>query len=274
MMTSPPPMNTTLATSHPLLGFSQVHRSLTVKLIATPVEELVTCGKDESPEQARGHVGTGSQQRQSPFDYLPVRERPSGPIVGFFSVPCPDSDSAERVENSPGFVRLSETHLIGARTTILEFIQSADDTPRPYLVVEGRGICGLLNSADLVHPLVGAAIAARILEFEMRLNRWIEERYGADGAWRRQLDQRALRDIDAWYERARSSGIEADYAWMYGSIRHKMTILRVDDGSLELINDRRNEVFHTRRPTEIRAGLRALKETEKALDNPEAGLIR
>ena len=105
-----------------------VHRSFTVKLIATPVKELVTCDKDESPEQARRHVGTGSQQSDPPFDYLPVREQPSGLIVGFFSVRSLDHDSAERVVNSPGFVHLSERHRIGARTPILEFIQRADDS--------------------------------------------------------------------------------------------------------------------------------------------------
>lgn len=217
------------------------------------------CGKDESPEEARRHVGTDAQQSDPPFDYLPVREQPSGPIVGFFSVRCPDHDNAERVVNSPGFVRLSETHLIGARTPILEFIQRADDTPQPYLVVEGKGIYGLLNSADLVHPLVGAAIAVRILEFETQLNRWIEERYQADGAWKKHLDCQTLKRIDGRYKEAKSKGIEANYAWMYGDIQHKMTILEVAPDLQVLINDRRNEVFHTRPPTEIQAGLRALE---------------
>ena len=235
-----------------------VHRSLTVKLIATPVKEFVTCGRDESPEQARQR-----QQSDLPFDYLPVRE-PSGPIVGFFSVRCPDHDNAERVVNSPGFVHLSETHLIGARTPILEFIQRADDTPQPYLVVEGKGIYGLLNSADLVHPLVGAAIAVRILEFETRLNRWIEERYQADDAWRKHLDKPARSKIDGLYKDAKNKGIEADHAWMYGDIHHKMTILEVAPDLQLLIKGRRNEVFHTRPPTEIQAGLKAL---ERVLDN-------
>ena len=248
-----------------------VHRSLTVKLIATPVEELVTCGKDESPEQARRHVGTGSQQSDPPFDYLPVREQPSGPIVGFFSVRCPDNDNAERVVNSPGFVHLSETHLIGARTPILEFIQRADDTPQPYLVVEGKGIYGLLNSADLVHPLVGAVIAVQILEFETRLNRWIEERYQADGAWRKHLDSEAVKRIDSRYKKAKSKGIEANHAWMYSDLDHKLTILKVDPDLQALIKDRRNEVFHTRPPTEIRAGLKAL---ERVLDNLKADRSR
>ena len=46
-----------------------VHRSLTVKLIAAPVTELVMCGQDESPEQALRHIGTYAQQRASLFDY-------------------------------------------------------------------------------------------------------------------------------------------------------------------------------------------------------------
>ena len=243
-----------------------VHRSFTVKLIATPVEELVTCGKDESPEQARRHVRTGSQQSDPPFDYLPVRkQQPSGPIIGFFSVRCPDHDNAERVVNSPRFVHLSETHLIGARTPIVEFIQErADDTPQPYLVVDRKGIYGLLNSANLVHPLVGAAIAVKILEFERRLNRWIEQRYQADGAWREHLDSPDLKKIDRRYEKAKNKRIDANHAWMYGDIHHKMTILKVDLDLQAPINGRRNEVFHTRPPTEIQAALKAL---DRVLDN-------
>ena len=248
-----------------------VHRSLTVKLIATPVEELVTCGKDESPEQARLHVETGPQQSDPPFDYLPVREQPFGPIVGFFSVRCPDYDNATRVVNSPGFVHLSETHLIGARTPILKFIQRADDTPQPYLVVEGKGIYGLLNSADLVHPLVGAAIAVQILEFETRLNRWIEQRFHADGAWREHLGSQVLKRIDGRYKEAKSKGIDANHAWMYGDIDHKLTILEVDPGFQALINGLRNEVFHTRPPTEIQDGLKAM---ERVLDNLKADRSR
>ena len=167
---------------------------------------------------------------------------------------------------SPGFLHLSATHLIGARTPILEFIQRANDTPQPYLVVEGQGIYGLLNSANLVHPLVGAAIAVRIIEFETRLNRWIKERYQAD-AWTRHLGKEALKEIDRRYKKAKRRRIEANHAWMYGDLSHKMTILKVDSGLGDQINALRNEVFHTRPPTEIQAGLKALK---RVLDNLEA----
>ena len=235
------------------------HRLLTVKLIATPAKEFVTCERDESPKQVRQR-----QRSDLPFDYLPVRE-PAGPIIGFFSVRCPDHDNAERVVNSPGFVHLSERHLIGARTPILEFIQRANDTPQPYLVVEGQGIYGLLNSANLVHPLVGAAIAVRIIEFETQLNRWIKERYQAD-TWRH-IGKKDLDEIDRRYKKAKCKRIEATHAWMHGDLSHKMTILKVDSVFGDKIKDLRNEVFHTRPPTEIQDGLKAL---ERVLDNLEA----
>lgn len=126
----------------------------------------------------------------------------------------------------------------------------------------------MLNSADLVHPLVGAAIAVRILEFETRLNRWIEERYQAgDRAWRVPLDSSDLTRIDGRYEKAKDERIEANHAWMYGDIHHKMTILEVAPDLQAAINGRRNEVFHTRPPTEIQAALKAL---DSVLDSLKA----
>ena len=129
----------------------------------------------------------------------------------------------------------------------------------------------MLNSADLVHPLVGAVIAVEILEFETRLNRCIQERYQAGGAWRKHLDHEALTRIDGHYESAKKKGIEANHAWMYGDIDHKLTILKVAPSLQALIKDRRNEVFHTRPPTEIQAGLKAL---EKVLENLKADRSR
>ena len=128
----------------------------------------------------------------------------------------------------------------------------------------------MLNSADLVHPLVGAAIAVQILEFETWLNRCIEGRYRADGAWRKHLDCQALKRIDGRYKEAKSKGIEANHAWMYGDIDHKLTILEVDPDLQTLVIGRRNEVFHTRPPTEIQAALKAL---ERVPGQPEGGSI-
>ncbi|MDE2870535.1 MAG: hypothetical protein OXQ94_02425 [Gemmatimonadota bacterium] len=238
----------------------QVERALTIGLIA--VSKLETCTRDECPDQVRRRVGT-----QSPFDYLPVRDGTDGPIVGFFRIAATDgSGVASRVEDcKTSYEPLSEKRLIGSGVSILEFIRRVDDTPRPFLVVGEEGICGLANAADLANPIVGVAICARVLEFETRLNQWIEKQFGDSDEWEKSLDDGCLKAIVDRYNGARGRRIDAGRKWMYGTISDKMTILGVDGGTRKLIKGLRNEVFHTRPPSEVQEVLNVLEDTERRL---------
>ena len=247
-------------------GFTEVERALTIGLIA--VDKLETCTTDECPDQVRKRVGTlpNSRQGESPFDYLPVRDGKDGPIVGFFRIAATHGAGADRVEDCVSYERLSEEHVIGSGIRILEFIRRVDDTPRPFLVVGDEGICGLANAADLANPIVGAAICARVLEFETRLNQWIETRFGDTDAWEQRLDNGRLNDIRKRYCGAKRKRIEPGMMWMYGTISDKMTILGVDPETRKRINGLRNEVFHTRPPSEVQAVLNDLERTERKLE--------
>ena len=123
-----------------------------------------------------------------------------------------------------------------------------------------------MNSADLVDPLVGMALSARILEFETRLNEWITERYGESSEWEEKL-KNGLGRMKGRYDRARNSGIEPSSKWMYGTLDQKLEILDVDCEQRQHICDLRNAVLHTRPPSEIRAALRTLDCTEQDLDS-------
>ncbi len=254
--------------------FEEVERALTVNLILVPVGKLKTCTKDECPDVVRKSVRTlrGFPQGASPFDYLPVKDGEGGPIVGFFRIAPADGagapadcTGADRVGDSAAYEPLSEKHLIGSGTSILEFIRRVDDTPRPFLVVGEEGICGMVNAADVAHPIVGAAICVRVLEFETRMNGWIEERFGDGIEWRGRLDNRAFRKIDDLHGAAAGKHIEPSRKWMCGTIGDKMAILGVDAETQRRIKELRNAVFHTRPPSKVQAVLKELRETEEDL---------
>ena len=98
----------------------------------------------------------------------------------------------------------------------------------PFDVVGEEGICGLANAADLANPIVGAAICARVLKFETRLNQWIETRFGDSDEWEQRLAIVPVEDIRKRYDGAVRKRIEPGMRWMYGTISDKMTILGVD----------------------------------------------
>ena len=250
----------------------EVHQALTIKMIATRSEDLVTCVAAESPSEVKTRVQelSGSQPEELRFDFLPVKADRKGPIVGFFQVDLAHSAEATMVRECQGFGPLTESDLIAAGTSILDFIRTADDTPKPRLVVGDQGIYGLVNSADLVHPAVGMAMAVRILEFETRMNERIAARFGTCDTWMERLDCGARRVINKLYQELRKRKIEPSFKWMCGSINYKMDILEVDPGSdsRTLIRDVRNAVFHTRPASEIRAALKVLEETEQLLCRP------
>lgn len=118
---------------------------------------------------------------------------------------------------------------------------------------------------DLAKPIVGAAICVRVLEFEYRLNRWIEGRFRDSDQWKERLHENRLKPIRKLHERAQQKRIEGRM-WRYGTIGDKMTILKVEAESREPINDLRNAVFHTRPPSEVRAALEHLARTEEKLE--------
>ena len=249
--------------------FTVVHHALTVELIMTPLDDLRTCAASADPREQQKWIENPEQSDldQPRYHHLPVTDGQGGPIVGFFSVTCPCPKATRRVEDAPGFRRITQEDLLGASTRILDFIGQTRDEPHPFLVVGEQGVCGLVNSADLVDPVVGMALSARILEFETSLNGWIKARFDDSDEWRDKLKGHgdALTNIDKRHQKARGSGIEPNFAWMFGMISDKLTILGVDCDRRRQINGLRNEVLHTRPPSKIREVMATLCETERML---------
>jgi hypothetical protein len=141
---------------HADLGAYQ--ESLPITLIATAREHFATCAMNESLAAVQGRY------RDEQFDHLPVTDS-EGVIVGILDLSAvPAVQSGERVDSHMHLLR--EAHLIGADSSILQFIRQAAEWPF-RLVVSGNNISGLVSISDLQRLPVRAALFAMITHLEM-----------------------------------------------------------------------------------------------------------
>ena len=155
--------------------FEALHFGLTVELISTPREDLMTC----FPRETLADV---MARNKEPYDFLPVIEPESGGmecIVGLFHA-APFFDCLpEGTSVHDHFRRLSEDSLIGADASILSFVKTADARPC-RLVVSGDNIVGLVSLSDLQKLPVRVALFALITGFEMTMAEGINAKFATD----------------------------------------------------------------------------------------------
>ena len=179
-------------------GFGRIHGSLTVSLIATSRESeghgpsVRVCHLDDTLAEVR------AANLNPTFDYLPV-EKADGNIVGLLS--------AKNSMNSTGvdgelpvrdrLVPLSETDLIGADATILDFISRV--RRKPLLVVSGGRINGLVAWSDLQKLPVRAAIFALVTGFELTMYEAIKAVFPEGDGWREHLSDNRLEGAEQVY---------------------------------------------------------------------------
>lgn len=160
--------------------FEMLHSGLTVALIATARETLVTC----CPNESLSDVVSRSAEQQ--YDYLPVTNDEESEIVGLLH-------TTDFVQDSPcvGIVRdcfrpLSEGDLIGADASILDFIKDADSKPRRLIVSEDK-IVGFVTLSDLQKLPVRAALFALITGLEITMYEAIKQKYPTGEEWKQHL---------------------------------------------------------------------------------------
>jgi hypothetical protein len=132
--------------------FDALHTGLTVRLIATSRAALKTCRPHEC-------VFDVVERNVEGFDFLPVIEMSSGEsrkIVGLLSTKAISSKLQKADKVGSIFSPLSEELVIGADSSILEFVSDADSKPC-RLVVFGARIEGLVSLSDLQKLPVRAA---------------------------------------------------------------------------------------------------------------------
>lgn len=160
--------------------FETAHKGLTVNLIATPRERLSTC----APTELLADVYRRYAAR---YDFVPVAH--GDDIVGLLHV-----GGGLRESNSIGepveqhMERLSDSNLIGADASILDYIR--DVRTKPFrLVVSGTGISGMVTWSDLQDLPVRAALFSLVTGLETAMSKWVEREFTADGEWLKLLSE-------------------------------------------------------------------------------------
>lgn len=133
---------------------------LTVQLIMTARDRLMTCGLDDS-------IDTLMAANVDRFSILPVVQ--NGVIVGLYHAEqWFDVDRPPRTSIGDDFDRLTERHLIGSNASILDFLKAGSEGPT-RLVVSGGEIVGLVCMADLHKLPVRAALFSVVTALEMAM---------------------------------------------------------------------------------------------------------
>ncbi len=178
---------------------------LSVALIATPRDKLLTCRAEDS-------LSTVVSNNLEKYDYFPVLDGAAdegGQIIGLLELAPYFND-----ENPPGIVHekmipVSENFLIGANAGILGFLRTADHNGC-RLVVSGAKINGLVNLSDLQKLPVRAALFALIIRFEMTMAEAIGRELDNPEEWKNRLSPRRRAEIENRRKKAVADNNEMD----------------------------------------------------------------
>ena len=207
--------------------FETLHAGLTVELIKTPRDDLVTCCPQEKAADVLDRNKAGNGARGETYDYVPVED--DDEIIGLFR-------TRRRDKNPPtegqvvGMLMdpLSPQNLIGSDGTIRDFLRRVDD--RPYrLVVSGNGISGLVTWSDLQKLPVRTALFGLITGLELEMARAIRRWCPSSDGWLEDLGSDARKRVDELIQRSRRNDSEVD-SLLFTTFWDKVKILRsIDD---------------------------------------------
>ena len=132
------------------------------------------------------------------YDYLPVTDAgSSGPerIIGLYPTTtrtAGERDAAKRVHER--LCPLSEDFVIGAKTSILDYIVNRDAKPVRLLVSEA-GFVGLVTLSDLQKPPARVALFALVNGFEVTMSNVIRSRCPC-GVWMQYISSTRRRKLE------------------------------------------------------------------------------
>lgn len=151
-----------------------VQGSLTVRLLMTPRQDLMTCAVQQTAQEV-------DHQNQYNFSFIPVADH-TGRILGLYNAERWFREEAPSRPVDGDYQPLSEDMLIGADASIFDFIMTADEHPT-QLVVSGSSVAGLISLSDLQQLPVRAALFALITSLEMAMAMVIEKQCGDASKW-------------------------------------------------------------------------------------------
>jgi len=160
----------------------RVQRSLTVGMIMTPREDLMTCLREDT-------IAAVMQKNSMDYSFLPVVDGDDR-YLGLFDAGHWFRRTPPEEPIGDNFEPFSEDLVIGADASIFEFVMQADEQPT-RLVVSGHKVAGLISISDLQQLPVRAALFTLITGLEIAMAKRIEAEWEGDGdAWKRLLSAR------------------------------------------------------------------------------------
>jgi hypothetical protein len=163
-----------------------IEAGFSIRLIATPREQLKTCRHDEP-------LGSVVARNVDGYDFLPVTR--DGSIVGIVRVAGLGDGAPPSGLIADAMAPLSEANLIGADAGILSFLRDADARPC-RLVLAGSTIVGLVSLSDLQRLPVRPVLFFLITHLEMLMAAVIRSRCSDDNDWRTLLSDERQAKLD------------------------------------------------------------------------------
>ena len=190
-------------TSRQSEGFQEVHGGLTAGQIAVLRAKLRICRASDRASEIR------ARNRDPVFDYLPVKDADehligllSNQRIGDTSLVGEGARVVDRMDP------LSEADLIGEGAPIVGLILRIRQ--KPFLVVSGQEIIGMVAWSDLQKLPVRAALFALVTGFELTMYETIRRHFGKRGDWTIHLDECRLSMANREYRERRERGSDVD----------------------------------------------------------------
>lgn len=188
--------------------------SLSVRLIATPRAKMVTCSPGETLASVRARV------LDDGFDHVPVEHQ--GALTGILEMRKTDGAPGDRVVHQEA-VPIGEHHLLGAESSILEFIEQAHLYPFRF-VVETEGINGLVSLSDIQQLPVRASLFALVTQLEITMADVIRAYLPDQDAWLNKLSETRRGEVMDKVEAAMRDNSQVD-SLLYTQFCDKRTLL-------------------------------------------------
>ena len=190
-------------TSRQSEGFEEVHGGLTAGQVAVLRSKLRTCSASNRVSEIR------ARNCDPVFDYLPVQDADEH-LIGLLSNQRigDESDDDEGARVVDRMDPLSEADLIGEKTPIVTLIDRI--RKKPFLVVSGQEIIGMVAWSDLQKLPVRAALFALVTGFELTMYETIKRHFGKRDDWTMHLDKDRLSKAKKEYRERRERGSDVD----------------------------------------------------------------
>lgn len=195
--------------------FWHLHDGLTVSMIMTDRNDLLTCSLQEP-------IASVMMRNDGPYSFLPVKDEDK--FIGLLEARKFFGVNADRTLVAEHFTPINESVLIGIDTPIQDFLMTADDHPC-RLVVSKKGVAGLVTISDIQKLPVRAALFAMITGLEMEMISAIRSSLPLEAYWLRLLTPERVAYLAERADKAKAGDTWVDIL-LFTQFSDKTTIIR------------------------------------------------